>query len=321
MRSAGVVAVRPHDGEPVTAMLEVQSASKWYGSVVAVSDVSFQVGPGVTALLGPNGAGKSTMLRLLSGLTRPSRGTVRLLGEDPHDNPELYRRIGLVPQQEALFPSMAGRDFVRLAADLHELPDPMTRATDVMRTLELDPGDRRPLSTWSKGMKQRLKVAQALVHDPEVLVLDEPLDGLDPRQRLHLIDIFRRLGDDGRCVLVSSHVLEEVERLGSRVLVLAQGRLAAEGDFHQIRELMADRPNRLRIRTDRVKELAAALVSTGLVDGVTLDGDSLFVDTSDLGAFGRAVAPAARDAQARLFELVPLDDDLESVFRYLVGRS
>ena len=302
-------------------MLEVESVSKWYGSLVAVSDVSFRIGDGVTALLGPNGAGKSTMLRVLCGLTRPSRGTVRLLGEDPHDNTELYRRIGLVPQQEALFPGMAGRDFVRLAADLHELPDPMTRAIDVMRTLELDPGDRRPLSTWSKGMKQRLKVAQALVHDPEVLVLDEPLDGLDPRQRLHLIDIFRRLGAEGRCVLVSSHVLEEVERLGSRVLVLAQGRLAAEGDFHQIRELMADRPNRLRIRTDRVKELAAALVSTGLVDGVTLDGDAIFVDTSDVGAFGRAVAPAARDAQARLFELVPLDDDLESVFRYLVGRS
>jgi ABC-2 type transport system ATP-binding protein len=302
-------------------MLDVQAVSKWYGSVVAVSDVSFGVGPGVTALLGPNGAGKSTMLRLLCGLTRPSRGTVRLLGEDPHDNPDLYRRIGLVPQQEALFPGMTGRAFVRLAADLHGLPDPTTRAIDVMRMLELDPGDRRPLGTWSKGMRQRLKVAQALVHDPEVLVLDEPLDGLDPRQRLHLIDIFRRLGDEGRCVLVSSHVLEEVERLGSRVLVLAQGRLAAEGDFHQIRELMADRPNRLRIRTDRVKELAAALVSTGLVDGVTLDGDALFVDTSDVGAFGRAVAPAARDARARLFELVPLDDDLESVFRYLVGRG
>ena len=302
-------------------MLEVDGVSKWYGSIVAVSDVSFTVGPGVTALLGPNGAGKSTMLRLLCGLTRPSRGSVRVLGEEPHDNPALYARIGLVPQQEALFTSMTGRDFVRLAADLHGLRDPVARATDVMCQLQLDPDDRRPLATWSKGMRQRLKVAQALVHDPEVLVLDEPLDGLDPRQRLHLIDVFRALGDEGRCVLVSSHVLEEVERLGSRVLVLAQGRLAAEGDFHQIRELMADRPNRLRIRTDRVRELAASLVVTGLIDGVALDGDTLVVDTSDLGAFSRALAPAARDARARLLELVPLDDDLESVFRYLVGRS
>jgi ABC-2 type transport system ATP-binding protein len=304
--------------------------------------VSFRVGPGVTALLGPNGAGKSTMLRLLCGLTRPSRGSVRLLGENPHDNAPLYGRLGLVPQQEALFPAMTGRDFVRLAADLHGLYDPLTKAIDVMRTLDLDPGDRRPLATWSKGMRQRLKVAQALVHDPEVLVLDEPLDGLDPRQRLQLIELFRRLGDEGRCVLVSSHVLDEVERLGSRVLVLAQGRLAAEGDFHQIRELMADRPNRLRIRSDRSRQLAAALVGAGVVDGIrsdrsrqlaaalvgagvvdgiSLDGDTLLVDTSDVGAFGRAVAPAARDAGARLLELVPLDDDLESVFRYLVGRG
>ena len=302
------------------SVIHLDGVSKWFGGVVAVSDVSFRVEPGITALLGPNGAGKSTVLRLLCGLTRPSRGTVRVLGENPNDNPSLYARIGLVPQQEALFPVMTGRDFVRLAADLHGLRDPVTRAIDVMRTLDLDPGDRRPLSTWSKGMKQRLKVAQALVHDPEVLILDEPLDGLDPRQRLHLIDIFRRLGDEGRCVLVSSHVLDEVERIGSRVLVLTQGRLAAEGDFHQIRELMADRPNRLRIRTDRLRPLAAALVSTGVVDGVTLDGDTLIVDTSDVGAFGRAIAPAAQTAGARLIELVPLDDDLESVFRYLVDR-
>jgi ABC-2 type transport system ATP-binding protein len=220
-----------------------------------------------------------------------------------------------------LFPSMTGCQFVRLAADLHGLADPLDRAAAVMHLVELDPADRRPVSTWSKGMRQRLKVAQALVHEPDVLVLDEPLDGLDPRQRLQLIELFRRLGDDGRCVLVSSHVLDEVERLGSRVLVLAQGRLAAEGDFHQIRELMADRPNRLRIRSDRARPLAAALVGAGVVDGVTLDGDTLLVDTSDVGAFGRAVAPAARDAGARLLELVPLDDDLESVFRYLVGRS
>jgi ABC-2 type transport system ATP-binding protein len=301
-------------------MIEVDGVSKWFGGVVAVSDVSFRVGPGVTALLGPNGAGKSTMLRLLCGLTRPSRGSVHVLGENPHDNPPLYARLGLVPQQEALFPAMTGRAFVRLAAELHRLDDPLRRATDVMRELELDPGDRRPISTWSKGMRQRLKVAQALVHDPEVLVLDEPLDGLDPRQRLHMIELFRRLGDQGRCVLVSSHVLDEVERLGSRVLVLSQGRLAAEGDFHEIRELMSDRPNRVRIRTDRIRPLASALVSAGVVDGVTLDGDTMIVDTSDVGAFGRAVAPAARDAGARLLELVPLDDDLESVFRYLVGR-
>jgi ABC-2 type transport system ATP-binding protein len=159
-----------------------------------------------------------------------------------------------------------------------------------------------------------------MVHDPEVVMLDEPLEGLDPRQRLHLIELFRRLGDEGRCVVVSSHVLDEVERFGSRVLVIAQGRLAAEGDFHDIRALMDDRPNRLRVRTDRPRELGAALIGNGIVIGLHVDGDTLLVDTTDVAGFRRAVAPAARDVGARLHELVPLDDDLESVFRYLVNR-
>jgi ABC-2 type transport system ATP-binding protein len=294
--------------------------SKWFGDVVAVSDVSFTVGPGVTALLGPNGAGKSTVLRLLCGLTSPSQGTVDVLGENPHGDPELYRRIGLVPQQEAVFGSLTARRFVRLAAELQGLASPDAAAAESLRRVELDPDDTRPLTTYSKGMRQRVKVAHALVHEPEVVLLDEPLEGLDPRQRLHLIDLFRRLGDEGRCVVVSSHVLDEVERFGSRVLVIAQGRLAAEGDFHAIRDLMDDRPHRLRVRTDRPRELAAALVGHGTVVGLHLDGETLLVDTDDVAAFRRAVAPQARDVGARLHELVPLDDDLESVFRYLVGR-
>jgi ABC-2 type transport system ATP-binding protein len=302
-------------------MIEVDDVSKWFGDVVAVSDVSFTIGPGVTALLGPNGAGKSTMLRLLCGLTAPSQGAVRVLGANPHGDPALYRRIGLVPQQEAVFGSLTGRSFVRLAAQLHGLADPDATAVAALRIVQLDPDDRRPMSTYSKGMRQRAKVAQALVHDPEVLILDEPLEGLDPRQRLHLITLFRDLGDEGRCVVVSSHVLDEVERFGSRVLVMAQGRLAAEGDFHAIRALMDDRPNRLRIRTDRSRELAAALVGVDSVVAVRLEDGALFVDTDDVGRFRRAVAPAAVAAGARLLELVPLDDDLESVFRYLVGRG
>jgi ABC-2 type transport system ATP-binding protein len=294
--------------------------SKWFGDVVAVSDVSFTVGPGVTALLGPNGAGKSTVLRLLCGLTSPSQGTVDVLGEDPHGDPGLYRRIGLVPQQEAVFGSLTGRHFVRLAAELQGLPSPDAAAVDALRGVELDPDDTRPLTTYSKGMRQRVKVAHALVHEPEVVLLDEPLEGLDPRQRLHLIELFRRLGDEGRCVVVSSHVLDEVERFGSRVLVIAQGRLAAEGDFHAIRELMDDRPHRLRIRTDAPRELAAALVGDGTVIGVQVEGEVLLVDTDDVAAFRRAVAPKAKAVGARLHELVPLDDDLESVFRYLVNR-
>jgi len=301
--------------------LEVSNVTKWFGDVVAVTEVSFTVDVGVTALLGPNGAGKSTLLRLLCGLTRPSQGTVRVLGEDPNDNPPLYRRIGLVPQQEALFESMTGRRFVELAATLHGVTDARRRAEDALATVELDPADRRPVRAYSKGMRQRVKVAQAIVHDPELVVLDEPLEGLDPRQRLQLIELFRRLGDEGRCVLVSSHVLDEVERFGSRVLVMSNGRLAAEGDFHAIRELMDDRPHRVRLRTDKPHELAGGLLVARSVVGARVDGaDTVIVDTVDAGALRREVAPAAKQAGAHLFEVVPLDDDLESVFRYLVSR-
>jgi ABC-2 type transport system ATP-binding protein len=171
-------------------------------------------------------------------------------------------------------------------------------------------------------MRQRLKVAQAIVHDPEIVVLDEPLEGLDPRQRLHMITLFRRLGDEGRCVLVSSHVLDEVERFGSRVLVMSEGRLAAEGDFRAIRDLMDDRPHRVRLRTDRPHELAGALLAARTIVGVRVDGsDTIVVDAVDASALRLAVAPAARDTGARLLEVVPLDDDLESVFRYLVTRT
>ncbi len=295
--------------------------SKWFGPLVAVSDVSFEVGPGVTALLGPNGAGKSTMLRMLCGLARPSKGTIRVLGKDPRSDAGVTRSIGLVPQQDGVFESLTARAFVRLTAELHGLPDPDAAAAAALETVALDPSDQRRLPAYSKGMRQRVKVAQGLVHDPSVLMLDEPLNGLDPRQRADMITLFRRLGAEGRCVLVSSHVLDEVERLGSRILVMSQGRLAAAGDFRELRALMDDRPMRVRVRTDRPRELAAALMGVASVVSVRLDADGgLELDTSDARALSRALAPAARERGASLLEVVPLDADLEGVFRYLVQR-
>ncbi|HEV7887526.1 MAG TPA: ABC transporter ATP-binding protein, partial [Acidimicrobiales bacterium] len=231
--------------------IEVDHVTKWFGDLVALSDVSFSVGPGVTAMLGPNGAGKSTLLRVLCGLTGPSRGTVRVLGVAPRGDISLYRRIGLVPQQEVVFEGMTALDFVAVSAELAGVGRGSVAAEAAVGALglvELDAGDRRPISAYSKGMRQRVKVAAALVHDPEVVVLDEPLEGLDPRQRLRMIELFRRLGAAGRTVLVSSHILDEVEKFGSRVLVIVQGKLAAEGDFHAIRGLMEDRPHRVRVR-------------------------------------------------------------------------
>jgi ABC-2 type transport system ATP-binding protein len=295
--------------------------SKWFGALVAVSDVSFDVGPGVTALLGPNGAGKSTMFRMLCGLARPSKGTVRVLGHDPRADTGVTRLIGLVPQQESVFEPLTAREFVELAARLHGLPDPAAAAASALEAVDLDPSDKRRLPAYSKGMRQRAKVAQAIVHDPSVLVLDEPLTGLDPRQRADLVALFRRLGGEGRCVIVSSHVLGEVERLGSEVLVMSQGRLAAAGDFRELRALMDDRPMRIRVRTDRPRELAGALLEAGTAVGVRLDGgDMLELDTTDARALAHALAPVARDRDAHLYEVQPLDADLEGVFRYVVQR-
>ncbi len=286
-----------------------------------MSDVSFDIGAGVTALLGPNGAGKSTMLRMLCGLARPSQGTVRVLGRDPRTDTGVTRLIGLVPQQESVFESLTAREFVQLAAKLHGLPEPKAAAAHALGIVDLDPADTRKLPAYSKGMRQRVKVAQAIVHDPAVLVLDEPLTGLDPRQRVEMVALFRRLGGEGRCVIVSSHVLDEVERLGSQILVMSQGRLAAAGDFRELRALMDDRPLRVRIRSDRPREVAGALLENGAAVGVRLAGDDAFeLDTNDARALAHALAPAARDRNARLLEVHPLDADLEGVFRYLVER-
>ncbi|MFN0091382.1 MAG: ABC transporter ATP-binding protein [Acidimicrobiales bacterium] len=298
----------------------VEGVSKWFGDIVAVSDVSFAVWPGVTALLGPNGAGKSTVFRLLCGLTSPSQGRISILGANPRTDPEIARQIGLVPQQETLFESQTALEFVMLAAKLHGVADPRNAAQTALDVVEMPSGDARPLRTYSKGMRQRVKVAQALVHDPHMLVADEPLNGLDPRQRLHLIEVFAKVAELGKCVVVSSHVLEEVERFGSRVLVIAQGRLAAQGDFRAIRDLMDDRPHRYAVRASDPSRLGAALLGAGVAMGVQVTGpDSLTIDTLEVTRLRRELAAAARAVDARLYELRALDDDLESVFRYLVG--
>ena len=310
----------PIVARPGEAMVELAGASRWYRNVVAVTDVSFTLGPGVTALLGPNGAGKTTVLRMLCGLTAPSEGTVRIWGHDPRRDTRAMRFIGIVPERDGMFPKITALRFVELTGILHGLDDPRAAAIASLEAVEMDPADRRPVDTYSKGMRQRVKIAQALVNGASIVVADEPLNGLDPRQRRRLIEVFSDLGEQGRCVIISSHVLDEVERFGSRVLVMAQGRLAAEGDFHGIRELMDDRPHRIRVRCDHPRELAAALVSSGTVIGAQLSGeDRVEIQTVDLVSFGRAVAPIAARVGTLVSEVVPLDDDLESVFRYLVG--
>ena len=302
------------------AIVEVSNVTKSFGDVVAVSDVTFTVGPGVTALLGPNGAGKSTLFRVMCGLTAPTRGTVRVLGADARTDRAVRGRIGLAPQQDALFDRLSGHRFVEVAAETHGVADPDGAARRVLDLVELDAHDPKPVGAYSKGMRQRIKLAAALVHEPDLLILDEPLTGLDPVQRNRMIRLFHQLGDDGNCLLVSSHVLDEVARLGSRVLVIAQGRLAATGDYRDLRGLMDDRPHRIRVAADGARILAAALVERDLVNGVSIATDSLTVDTDDVDRFGRHIAVVAKECGVRLREVEPTDDDLESVFRYLVER-
>ena len=306
---------------PGSEAIVVDHVSKWFGDVVAVSDVSFALWPGVNALLGPNGAGKSTMLRMLAGLTTPSLGSVRIFGTEPRTDLEVRGRIGIVPQQESLFSEQRAVEFVALAARLNHVEDPVDAARGALQQVELDPDDQRTVATYSKGMRQRVKLAQAIVHEPDLLLLDEPLTGLDPRQRLHMIALIHELGDRGVCVVVSSHVLDEVERLGSKVLVIAQGRRAAAGDFHAIRELMDDRPHRIHVRASDARRLGSALLGAEGIQAVAVDAaDQLTVHTEDVEAFRRVVAPTAQSLDVRLLEVRPLDDDLESVFKYLVGR-
>lgn len=302
-------------------MLAVDNVSKFFGSVVAVSEVSFAIGAGVTALLGPNAAGKSTLFRMLCGLTPPSRGSVDVLGADPRHDRDVRGRISLVPQQDALFDHLTASAFLEFAARTHGIVEPERAANEALQTVELTHVGTKPVGQFSKGMRQRVKVAAALVNDPEVLILDEPLTGLDPLQRRNMIALFHRLGDEGRCVLVSSHVLDEVAKLGSRVLVIAQGRLVASGDYRDLRELMDDRPHRIRIGASDPRRLASALVDRGLVTGLSIDDRNVMVDTLDVDGLGRQLAGLSVDLGVRLTEVTPLDDDLESVFRYLVeGR-
>jgi ABC-2 type transport system ATP-binding protein len=302
-------------------VIEIKNVAKWYGGVVALSGLTANIGRGLTSLLGPNGAGKSSLIRIMCGLTSPSQGSVRVLGQDPRSSGAIRKVIGLVPQQERLPPGVNALEFVAMAASLEGMPDPAAAARKAIETVELDPDDGRHLSSYSKGMRQRVKIAQAIVHGPRILILDEPLNGLDPRQRARMAQLFIRLGQEDRCVLVSSHVLEEVQELSSTVLVLAEGKLAAEGDFHAIRQLLDDRPHRIRLRSSDPLRLASGLMGSGTVSAVQTAGDNaIVIDTWTVSPFRRRLPRLVQELGVRLLELAPLDDDLESVFRYLVAR-
>ncbi|MET7964064.1 ABC transporter ATP-binding protein [Micromonospora zamorensis] len=298
--------------------LSLTGVSRWYGNVVAVNDISMDLGPGVTGLLGPNGAGKTTLLHMMAGFLAPSRGTVALDDQPTWRNPDVYRRLGLVSEREAVQSYLTAYEFVHASAKLHRLPDPAAAARRAIDLVELESAQDRRIGTYSKGMRQRARVAAALVHDPQVLLLDEPFNGMDPRQRLHMMELLHTLGDAGRTILFSSHILEEVEQVSGTVQVMVAGRLAASGDFRTIRRLMTNRPHVFAVRSTDDRALAVALIAEPSVSGVELDPTGLTVRAGDYGAFTRALPRIALDKGIRVRQLVPSDESLESVFSYLV---
>ncbi|MEU6407606.1 ABC transporter ATP-binding protein [Microbispora sp. NPDC046933] len=309
---------------PVTTrqgVLELAQVSRWYGNVVAVNDVTMTIGPGVTGLLGPNGAGKSTLLHMMAGFLAPSSGTATLDGLPIWHNHEIYRQIGLVPEKEAVYGFLTGWQFVLSSARLHGLPSPDDAARRALDLVEMTDASGRRIETYSKGMRQRVKVAAALVHDPQVLLLDEPFNGMDPRQRLHLMDLVRRMGDEGRTILFSSHILEEVERVAHQIEVLVAGRHAASGDYREIRRRMADRPHLFRVRSSDDRRLATALIADPSSSSVSLTEQGVEVQVTDYARFTALLPRMARDLAVHLWQVSPTDEDLESVFSYLISRS
>jgi len=300
--------------------IRIDHVSRWYHNVVAINDVTMTIGPGVTGLLGPNGAGKSTLIAMMSGFLAPSTGTVTLDGEPLWRNEEVYRKVGLVPEREALFDYLTGRQFVVANAELHGLADPGAAAQRAIALIEMTDAQDREISTYSKGMRQRIKMASALVHDPGVLLLDEPFNGMDPRQRIHLMELLRTMGAEGRTVLFSSHILEEVEQVARQIEVVVSGRHAASGDFGAIRRLMTDRPNRFVLRTSADRLMASVLLADPSVRGARLRSEGgIELEASDFGRFSEVLPRLARDHGVRLHEVTPTDESLESVFSYLVS--
>jgi ABC-2 type transport system ATP-binding protein len=302
------------------SVIELSNVSRWYGNVVAVNDITMSIGPGVTGLLGPNGAGKSTILHMMAGFLAPSKGELTVNTMPTWRNADAYKILGLVPERDSVYAFLTGEQFVRSTARLHKLPDPETATRRAIEMTDMSEAAGRRISTYSKGMRQRIKVAAALVHDPETLLLDEPFNGMDPRQRIHMMDLLAKLGAEGRTILFSSHILEEVERLASTIQVMVAGRLAASGDFRAIRRLMTSRPHVFSVRSSDDRRLAAVLVGRPYTAAVELTGKGLQVRTSDFGAFCAQIAVLARDEGIRLRELLPTDESLESVFGYLIAN-
>jgi len=304
---------------PAAPVIRVDGVSRWFGSVVAVSDVTFDVTPGITGLLGPNGAGKTTLLRMMTGLADVSSGSVKVFGQSVRDNPPLYQRMGVMSEHESVYGFMKGREFVRMMAKLHgmeRIDEAVDRAIDLV---DLADAQHRPMRTYSRGMRQRMRLAGTLVHDPELLILDEPLNGADPRQRVHFKRLLQKLAAEGRTIVLSSHILEEVEELADTVLLIVNGKLAASGEFHAIRAALNQRAYHVKVVCSDPRGLASAAVGLSSVDAVHVDPDGgVLILSRNVLDVQVELPRLAQAGGISLRRVEPLDDSLESVFGYLV---
>ncbi|MDB4970292.1 MAG: yxlF 4 [Myxococcales bacterium] len=305
------------------AFIECEHSAKWYGQIIAVNDVSLSVASGVTGLLGPNGAGKSTLLKMMVGQLRPSKGTVKVLGESVWGNRPLMRRIGYCPEHEGTYEDLTGLEMVTAMTELHGFSrdEARARAEKMFGMVDLTEAMNRRLGEYSKGMRQRAKLAQALAHDPEVIFLDEPLTGCDPLARVRILEVINDLAARGRCVVVSSHVLHEIETMTSQILLMHKGQLRAEGDVHQIRALIDAHPHKVRVECDRPRALAERLVGQEHVVGVTVDGEALVIDTRMPDRLYPAIPEAARASGVYIRALTSPDDNMAAVFKYLTETA
>ncbi len=304
-------------------MITTEHLSKWYGQVSGLNDVTVTVPPGITGLLGPNGAGKSTFMKLVTGQLKPSKGTIKILGEPIWANPALYHRIGFCPEQDSFYDRMTGLAWVTALVTLNGL-EPDEAAAAARRALEavdlLDAADKK-IGAYSKGMRQRVKMAQALAHDPDVLILDEPLSGMDPLMRRRTIRLIRDWGRAGKSVLVSSHILHEIESMTSNILLINNGRILAEGNVHQIRELIDTHPHSVFIRAQDPKALARALLVEDGVISMRFEPGAVSVETARPDAFYARLTDMAASGEAGVIdEVTSPDDNLQAVFKYLVKQ-
>jgi ABC-2 type transport system ATP-binding protein len=304
---------------PANPVIRVEGVSRWFGSVVAISDVSFDITPGITGLLGPNGAGKTTLLRVMTGLAEVSAGKVTVLGEPVRDNPPLYGKLGVMSEHETVYGFMKGREFVRMMGKLRGVENLEQAVDRAIEMVDLADAQHRPMGTYSRGMRQRMRLAGTLVHDPEILILDEPLNGADPRQRVHFKRLLQKMADAGKTIVLSSHILEEVEELADTVLLIVNGKLAASGGFRAIRAALNQRPYHVRVLCSEPRKLAAAAVGLPSVDAVHIDPDGavLVLSRNVLDVQIELPRLAQKDGIS-LRRVEPLDDSLESVFGYLV---